>query len=150
MSAIQMQAYKNLQKATIVSDREIDAYALTQSALKLRECQENWEVPDEREKIDRLFGALRMNSMLWSIFQAELTREGNPLPEKVREDLFSLSLFVDRRTKDIMCFPEPEKLTILININLNLAAGLRASPSEEEKATPAEPCRASQGIAVTG
>lgn len=149
MSAIQMQAYRNLQKATIGSDREIDAYALTQSALKLRECQENWDAPDERGKIDRLFAALRMNSMLWSIYQAEITREGNPLPKQVREDLLSLSLFVDKRTKDIMCFPEPEKLTILININLNLAAGLRASPSEEQS-TPAEPCRASLGIAVTG
>jgi flagellar biosynthesis activator protein FlaF len=149
MSAIHMQAYKNLQKATIASDREIDAYALTQSALKLREIQENWNAFDEREQVDRLFEALRMNSMLWSIYQAEITRDGNPLPRQIREDLLSLSLFVDKRTKDILCFPEPEKLTILININLNLAAGLTANPSQDKSEQP-ESDRAPQGIAVTG
>ena len=123
MSATKMQAYRNAQKATIVSEREIDAYALTQSALKLRECQQNWDIP-EKERIDRLFTALKLNGKLWSIFQAEITRDGNPLPKQVRQDLLNLSLFVDKRTKEIMCFPEPEKLTILININLNLAAGL--------------------------
>lgn len=133
----------------MVSDREIDAYGLTQSALKLKECQENWEMMPERERIDRLFAVLRTNSMLWSIFQAEITREGNPLPRQLREDLLTLSLFVDKRTKDVMCFPDPEKLTILININLNLAAGLAAKPPEQDF-NVAEPCQASQGIAFTG
>lgn len=136
MSAAQLQAYRSAQKATTISDREIDAYALTQSALKLRECQENWDMPDERERIDRLFAALKINSLLWSIFQAEISRDGNLLPKNVREDLLTLSLFVDKRTKEIMCFPEPEKLTVLININLNLAAGLKASPAQD---TPNQP-----------
>jgi flagellar protein FlaF len=135
MSATKMQAYRNVQKATIVSEREIDAYALTQSAHKLRECQQNWDMP-EKERIDRLFATLRINSILWSIFQAEITRDGNPLPKKVREDLLSLSLFVDKRTKEIMCFPEPDKLTILININLNLAAGLSASQAQNKPDQP--------------
>ncbi|NLW35661.1 MAG: flagellar biosynthesis regulator FlaF [Syntrophorhabdus aromaticivorans] len=134
MSAIKMQAYRTAQKATIVSEREIDAYALTQCALKLRECQQKWSL-SEKERIDRLFAALKINSKLWSIFQAEITREDNPLPKQVRQDLLTLSLFVDKRTKDIMCFPEPEKLEILININLNLAAGLsvKSVPLEQGK-----------------
>jgi flagellar biosynthesis activator protein FlaF len=138
MSAAQLQAYRSAQKATAISDREIDAYALTQSALKLRECQENWNMP-ERERIERLFAALKINSLLWSIFQAEISRDGNPLPKNVREDLLTLSLFVDKRTKEIMCFPEPEKLNILIKINLNLAAGLKALPAQEKPHQP-EPC----------
>jgi flagellar protein FlaF len=85
----------------------------------------------ERERVDRLFEALRMNSMLWSIYQAEISTDGNPLPKKVREDLLTLSLFIDKRTKDVMCYPEHEKLTILININLNIAAGLSASTAQE-------------------
>jgi flagellar protein FlaF len=113
-----------------MSDREIEAYALTQSALKLRECRENWDMP-ELERIDRLFEALRMNSLLWSIFQAELTAEGNPLPRQLRQDLLTLSVFIDKRTKEVMCYPEPEKLDILININLNIAAGLSATPAKE-------------------
>jgi len=128
-AAQQMQAYKNVQK-TKMTEREIDAHALTQSALKLRECQKNWESP-ERGKIDKLFEALRRNMLLWSIYQAEITREGNPLPRQLRQDLLTLSLFVDKRTKEVMCFPEPEKLTVLINLNLNLAAGLSATPAPQ-------------------
>jgi len=130
MHANKMQAYRNARTATM-SEREIDAYALTQCALKLQECQKNWDIP-EQERIDRLFEALRINSLLWSIFQAEIVAEGNPLPRQLREDLLSLSLFIDKRTKDIMCFPEPGKLTMLININLNIAAGLNTSPAQEK------------------
>jgi flagellar protein FlaF len=125
MYAAQIQAYRNVQvQKENLSEREIDAYALTQSAHKLLECQKNWDMMSERERIDRLFEALRMNSLLWSIYQAEISMDGNPLPKKLREDLLSLSLFIDKRTKELMCSPEPEKLTVLININLNIAAGL--------------------------
>ena len=123
MYATQMQAYRKAPNAEM-SEREIDAYALTQSALKIRDCQQNWDMP---ERIDRLFEALRINSFLWSIFQAEISADGNPLPKQLREDLLTLSLFVDKRTKEVMCFPEPVKLTALINLNLNIAAGLKGS-----------------------
>lgn len=145
-----MQAYRNAQKATAaISDREIDAYALTQSALKLRECQQNWDVP-ERERIDRLFAALKINGLLWSIFQAEISRDGNPLPRQLREDLLTLSLFVDKRTKEIMCFPEPEKLTVLIKINLNLAAGLKTSPAQDKPNQPESYNSTYQSIGCAG
>jgi flagellar biosynthesis activator protein FlaF len=123
MYATQMQAYRKAPNPEM-SEREIDAYALTQSALKIRDCQQAWDKPD---RIDRLFEALRINSLLWSIFQAAISEDGNPLPKQLREDLLTLSFFVDKRTKEVMCFPEPEKLTALININLNIAAGLKAS-----------------------
>jgi flagellar biosynthesis activator protein FlaF len=125
MYATQMQAYRNSTKAEM-SDREIDAYALTQAALKLRECQQNWDMT-EQWQLDRLCEALRINGLLWSIFQAELSSDGNPLPRKLREDLLTLSIFVDKRSLDIMAHPTPEKLQILIDINLNLAAGLRVN-----------------------
>ena len=132
MYAAQMKAYSKSQVQKVdLSEREIDAYALTQSAHKLRECQKNWDMMSERERVDRLFEALRTNSLLWSIYQAEISTDGNPLPKKLREDLLTLSLFIDKRTKDVMCYPEPEKLTILININLNIAAGLSASTAQE-------------------
>ena len=70
-----------------MSDREIDAYALTQCAFKLQECQKNWDMP-EQERIDRLFEALKINGLLWSIFQAEILADGNPLPRKLRRRSF--------------------------------------------------------------
>jgi flagellar biosynthesis activator protein FlaF len=124
MSAKQIQAYKAAQKTTM-SGREIEASALTQAAKILTECQDSWDAPD-REEI--LHMALRRNQMLWSIFQAELSDADNPLPKELKENILSLSLFIDKRTIDIMAFPSPEKLTAIISINLNLAAGLRGQP----------------------
>jgi flagellar protein FlaF len=121
MSAKQIEAYKAVQKTTM-SGREIEASALARAAMMLAECQNNWDAPD-RDEI--LHEALRMNQMLWSILQAELADASNPLPKELKEDLLSLSIFIDKRIIDIMVFPSPEKLTAVININQNLAAGLR-------------------------
>jgi len=121
MSALQIQAYRAAQKTTM-SGREIEASALARSASILAECRDNWEAPDREEM---LRAALRRNQMLWSIFQAELSDPDNPLPKELKESILNLSLFVDKRTIDIMAFPSPEKLDAIIDINLNLAAGLR-------------------------
>jgi len=121
MSALQIQAYKAAQKTTM-SGREIEASALARSASILAECRDNWDAPDREEM---LRAALRRNQMLWSIFQAELSDADNPLPKELKENILNLSLFVDKRTIDIMAFPSPEKLDAIIDINLNLAAGLR-------------------------
>jgi flagellar protein FlaF len=124
MPAKQIEAYKAVQKMT-PSGREIEASALTQAATMLTECQNNWDAPDRGAVLHEV---LKFNQMLWSIFQAELIDAGNPLPKELREDILSLSVFVDRRIFEIMAFPSPEKLTAIININLNLAAGLRGEP----------------------
>lgn len=121
MSALQIQAYKAAQKTTM-SGREIEASALARSASILAECRDNWDAPDREEM---LRAALRRNQMLWSIFQAELSDTDNPLPKELKESILNLSLFIDKRTIDIMAFPSPEKLDAIIDINLNLAAGLR-------------------------
>jgi flagellar protein FlaF len=54
----------------------------------------------------------------------------NPLPKNIREDILNLSLFLDKRLFEILAYPEPQKLTIAININLNLAAGLMTRRDE--------------------
>lgn len=126
MHAAQLAAYKNVQKTTM-SGREIEAAVLTKAALMLKDCQDNWGAGDIGE---RLGEAIKFNQLIWSIFQAELANDNNPLPKKLREDILSLSLFIDKRMFDVMAYPAPDKLKILIDINLNLAAGLRsASPA---------------------
>ncbi len=92
----------------------------------LQQCQNNWEAQDRDAHLDI---ALKYNQTIWSVFQGELMKPDNPLPKKLREDILSLGLFIDKRIFDIMAYPAPEKLSIIININLNLAAGLRGSPS---------------------
>ena len=124
MLAAQLDAYKSANTKTI-SGRELEASVLTQAALKLTYCQQNWDAPDRAE---RMVEALTHNQRIWSILQSELARDDNPLPKQLKEDLLSLSLFIDKRSFDIMAFPEMSKITMLISINLNIAAGLRGRP----------------------
>ena len=68
--------------------------------------------------------ALVFNQQIWSIFQTELMREDHPMPKKLRMDLMALASFIDKRIFDLMAYPSSEKLTAIININRNIAAGL--------------------------
>jgi flagellar protein FlaF len=117
-------AYKQVDKNTI-SGRETEARVLTEAALKLKRCQEGWSNPESDNQLD---AALRYNQKIWSLFQAELEREDNPLPGKLKVDILRLAAFIDKRIFEVMAFPSPEKLNIIININQNIAAGLRGSP----------------------
>ncbi|MBW2370154.1 MAG: flagellar biosynthesis regulator FlaF [Deltaproteobacteria bacterium] len=119
-----VEAYQDVEKATI-SGRETEARVLNKAAQKLKNCQDNWDAVDREEKLDE---ALRFNQRIWSIFQGELSRDVNPLPKQLRRDLLRLSAFIDRRIFETMAYPSAEKLTAVININNNIAAGLRASP----------------------
>jgi flagellar protein FlaF len=119
-----LRQYESVDKATM-SGREIEAGVLTKGAQKLKECQDNWEATDRNEKLEE---ALKFNQRIWSIFQSELSREDHALPKKLRIDILRLGAFIDKRIFETMANPTPEKLTIVININNNLAAGLRSSP----------------------
>ena len=119
-----VKAYQDVEKATI-SGRETEARVLSKAALKLKDCQDNWDAVDRDAKLDE---ALRFNQRIWSIFQGELSSEENPLPKQLKRDLLRLSAFIDRRIFETMAYPAPEKLTAVININNNIAAGLRNSP----------------------
>jgi flagellar protein FlaF len=119
-----LKAYESVSNATR-SGREIEAAVLTKAAVKLKECQDDWNAPDRDNRLDE---ALKYNQRIWSIFQSELSREDHELPKKLRLDILRLAAFIDRRIFETMAFPAPDKLNIVININNNLAAGLRGSP----------------------
>jgi len=124
--AIQLDAYRSAQ-ASNMSGREIEAAALTRCALLLDDCRKHWAAPDRPEKLAE---ALRTNQVVWSILQSELVKPDNPLPADIRNNILTLSLFIDNRIIDVMANPQPERLKIIIDINLNLAAGLRGSGAE--------------------
>lgn len=117
-------AYQEVERETL-SGRETEARVLTKGAQKLQDCQKNWDREDRDSMLDE---ALRYNQRIWSIFQVELARDDNPLPKQLRADLLRLSAFIDKRIFETIAFPRPEKLTAVININRNIAAGLRQSP----------------------
>ena len=119
-----LQAYQTVEKATLPG-REIEATVLTRAALKLQECQRCWDAENRATKLDE---ALKFNQRIWSILQAEVGNSDNPLPTELKIDFLRLSAFVDRRIFEIIAHPTSEKLSIIIAINHNIAAGLRNSP----------------------
>jgi len=146
MSALQTEAYRKTQNSGNMSGREIEAAALTRCALMLTECQKNWDSP-RRDK--ELAEALRINQQVWSILQSELVNTENPLPKKIKEDLLTLSVFVDKRIIQVMAEPVPEKLNILIDINLNIAAGLNSKQAVVEKMGKVVPMPMPKNISQT-
>jgi len=119
-----MDAYKKVEQETL-SGSEVEAAVLVKAANKLQECQKDWDDEGREQKLDE---SLKFNQLIWSIFQSELAAEDNPLPKELRLNLLRLSSFIDGRSLDTMAYPASEKLTILININRNIAAGLREHP----------------------
>jgi len=122
-----LQAYETVNKATM-SGREIEAAVLNRAALKLKECQNNWNSDDRDERLE---AALQFNQQIWTIFQGELVKADNPLPKQIRQNLLALGAYIDKRIFEIMAFPSPEKLDIVIDINRNIAAGLIQAASAE-------------------
>ena len=98
--------------------REMDAAAFSQAAYVLDQARQKIDDEDACEK------ALKYNQLLWSIVQADVSEGKNELPDEIKANLMSLSLFVDKQTSKGLSAPTEDLLDSLININLNIAEGL--------------------------
>src|ERR1043166_5179920 len=112
------QAYGKVAKQTS-SPREMEAGLLLKAAARLQSVSDSWG--DNREHIE---DALLYNRKLWSIFLTSVTRQDNPLPDLIRQNVANLGVFVMSQTVSLMMEPKREKLGTLISINRELAAGL--------------------------
>jgi flagellar protein FlaF len=122
--------YATMQKEGL-SGRALEAHVLTRAAKMLKDCQSLWGQEGHEERLDV---AVYFNQKVWTFFQAELTDPENPLPKEIKENLLNLSIFIDSRLIDTLVKPAPELLTAVININLNIAAGLMEKPKSESSA----------------
>ncbi len=114
------QAYSSIAKKT-GNPRELEADLLLEAAARLQAVREGWD-----KKRTDLEAALINNRRLWSIFVTSATSADNPLPAPVRQNIANLGLFVFKQTIALQIDPKPDNLVSLININRELAAGLRA------------------------
>src|SRR5271165_1337267 len=103
----------------ISSPRELEARALLTAARRLKDIQANWN-PQHAD----LIPALRFNRRLWTIFLAAAVEEDCPHPKDLRQNIASIGVFVLDRTLQVELHPAQEMLDALIDINLNIAAGL--------------------------
>jgi flagellar protein FlaF len=118
-------AYQQVAKRT-GSPREVEANLLSKSAANLQRIRENWE-----HSQGELYGALKFNRKLWNVFLTSVTRSDSPLPKPIRENVANLGIFVLRHTIRTEANPQASKLDVLININRELAAGLRTAAAAE-------------------
>ncbi|MDB5505433.1 MAG: hypothetical protein JWR75_71 [Devosia sp.] len=114
-------AYQQVAKQT-GNPRDMEANLLSKSATNLQRIRDNWDTaqPDLRS-------ALKFNRKLWNVFLSSVTNPDNPLPPAIRQNVANLGLFVLKQTLKTEAVPEARKLDVLININRELAAGLRAA-----------------------
>ena len=126
-ASVAISGYQKTQK-TVDTNREasaaeVDAIVLRQAADRLQKAQ---QLPDD----DFFEEALLYNQLIWTVIQSEMTAE-NPLPEQIKANLVSLSIFVDKQTATAIGTRETALLDTLININRNISLGLERRVPEQ-------------------
>ena len=116
------------------SPRMTEAWALVEAARRIAVALEDAEGKDMSDpKVKAaLREPLRLNWRLWTIFQAELLREDNELPEDIRINMLTLCNYVDKHTVKCLAEPTAENIAGLIDINRNIASGLLETPEGAE------------------
>ena len=120
-----IQAYQNAVRKT-ESPRQTEYRAFAAATRGLIDAA---GLPDS--EIGRRAEALATNRRLWSLLASDCAAEGNQLPQALRAQIISLSIFVDRHSSAVMRQGAP--LEILIEINRSIMQGL----------SPAQPAMAS-------
>jgi flagellar biosynthesis activator protein FlaF len=116
---------------TTQSPRELESSILLKAGMKLQAVKDRW--PESEADLD---GALTYNRKLWTILVASVTREENPLPREITQNIVNLGLFIFKHTFMVSIEPDPARLQVLININREIAAGLRGRGVEGDAPPP--------------
>lgn len=115
------QAYQRTQQTT-ANPRELEASLLIKAAARLQSVRDE---PDaSREALD---DAITYNRKLWTILATSATRSDNPLPAAIKNNVANLAVFIFSHSMRVLSEPTPDRISTLININANIAAGLRGS-----------------------
>ena len=94
------------------------------AATRLQAIRDDWD-----GRSGDLRDALTYNRRLWTLISTSATREDNPLPLPIKQNIGSLGVFVLNHTVTVEVAPESAKLGVLVTINREIAAGLRALPA---------------------
>lgn len=73
-------------------------------------------------EVGRRAEALATNRRLWSLLASDCAAEGNSLPQGLRAQIISLSIFVDRHSSAVM--RQGAAFDVLIDINRSIMQGL--------------------------
>jgi len=123
--------YASQQRAALENapPQAAEGYALIELARRLDDAA---KTPEDIETIREV---VRLNWRVWTIFQAELVDPACQTPIAIRENLLSLSNFIDKRSAELIATPDAAKLIVLVNVNRQIGAGLLGSPSDDPEET---------------
>ncbi len=111
-----------------LAQREIDGLAFAKAVFMLEEASK--AVDD----YDAYSSALKYHQMLWTFIQADVAADGNGLPDDLKANILSLSIFVDSQTIIALAEPRAEHLHALIAIDKSIASGLLATAPMDDSA----------------
>ena len=108
----------------IGSPRELEAQLHMRAASQLQAVKDGAVT-----KMADVLSAVRYNRILWVLFAFSTSNPDNPLPIEIRKNVINLAAFVVNRsiTLETAEEPEPDRVEVLININREIAAGLRTN-----------------------
>ena len=115
-------AYYKTATATM-SPRDLEASLLIKAAKQLQDVQEDWNI-----KRSELASALEYNQKLWTVLLGAVTRPDNPLPAAIRQNVANLGIFILGQILDVAQEPSAATIKVLVDLNRELAGGLRAAP----------------------
>lgn len=102
--------------------REFEAILLMKAAERLNGIRTNWT--DRQGELD---AALTYNRKLWTVLATSATSKDNPLSADIKNNIGRLAIFIFKHTLDLSTSPDPDRLAVLVDINRNIALGLRDS-----------------------
>ncbi len=128
-TAMSISAYKRTIRES-ESPRQIEARVFARVTGALQQHSEAWTANSEKSaRLAVLSGGLReavaQNQKLWGQLRDDLASSRNALPEALRANLLSISLWVDRTSNTVL--GGGPGLPALIDVNQNILAGLAAA-----------------------
>ena len=116
------QAYNQTTKV-VESPRQRESALLMKAAAGIQRVKDEWAICTHEE----LKSALGYNRKIWTIFMSSVTKEDNPLPRELRQNIANLGMFIMNQTREILLEidPQPSSLDVLVRLNRQIASGLR-------------------------
>ena len=102
-----------------------EGWALIEMARRLDEARKG------NDNAEEVLALVRTNWRIWTMFQAALLDPESPVPLQIRENLLSLSNFIDKRSVELIADYSADKVMVLVNINRQIGAGLMGNPSDD-------------------
>ncbi len=102
-----------------MDELNMEIRALVKSSSALNQIKENWE-----EQKKDLSSVLEKNRRLWTFLASAMMEESCPHTHDVKQNIVNLANYIFKRTNEVLLHPAPEKLDILITINMQIANGL--------------------------